>query len=56
MFCLIKHSCSWHDKLIVLWTLNRQVKYFYIYSTFTCPFESRKCEKEGKKSKKIKNK
>ena len=53
MFCLIKHSCSWHDKLIVLWTLNRQVKYFYIYSTFTCPFESRKCGKEGKKSKKF---
>ena len=25
---LIKHTCSWHDKLIVLWTLNRQAKIF----------------------------
>ena len=23
---LIKHTCSWRDKLIVSWTLNRQVK------------------------------
>ena len=25
---LIKHTCSWRDKLIALWTLNRQVKIF----------------------------
>ena len=25
---LIKHTCSWRDKLIVLWTLNRQAKIF----------------------------
>ena len=25
---LIKHICSWRDKLIVLWTLNRQAKRF----------------------------
>ena len=25
---LIKHVCLWHDKLIVLWTLNRQAKIF----------------------------
>ena len=25
---LIKHNCSWRDKLIVLWTLNRQAKIF----------------------------
>ena len=23
-----KHTCSWHDKLIVLWILNRQAKIF----------------------------
>ena len=22
----LKHTCSWHDKLIVLWILNRQAK------------------------------
>ena len=22
----LKHTCSWHGKLIVLWTLNRQAK------------------------------
>ena len=40
---LIKHTCSWRDKHIVLWTLNRQAKiknifikqqYFYAYQTF----------------------
>ena len=25
---LIKHTCSWHDKLIVLWKLNRKAKIF----------------------------
>ena len=25
---LIKHTCSWRDRLIVLWTLNRQAKIF----------------------------
>ena len=25
---LIKHTCSWRDKLIVIWTLNRQAKTF----------------------------
>ena len=25
---LIKHTCSWRDKLIVLWTLNREAKIF----------------------------
>ena len=25
---LIKHTCSWRDKLIVLWKLNRQAKIF----------------------------
>ena len=30
---LIKHTCSWRDKLIVSWTLNRQVKMFlHIFS------------------------
>ena len=24
----LKHTCSWHDKLIVLWILNRQTKMF----------------------------
>ena len=24
----MKHTCSWHDKLVILWTLNRQVKIF----------------------------
>ena len=23
---LIKHTCSWRDKLVILWTLNRQAK------------------------------
>ena len=27
---LIKHTCSWRDKLIVLWTLNRQAKTFLL--------------------------
>ena len=27
-FCPIKHTCSWRDKLIALWTLNRQAKIF----------------------------
>ena len=26
---LIKHTCSWYDKPIILWTLNRQVKIFF---------------------------
>ena len=25
---LVKHTCSWRDKLIVLWALNRQTKIF----------------------------
>ena len=25
---LLKNTCSWHDKLIVLWILNRQAKIF----------------------------
>ena len=25
---IIKHTCPWHDKLITLWTLNRQAKIF----------------------------
>ena len=25
---LIKHTCSWRDKLIILWTLKRQAKIF----------------------------
>ena len=34
----LKHTCSWHDKLIVLWILNRQAKIslcilFLIWST-----------------------
>ena len=28
---LIKLTCSSRDKLLVLWTLNRQAKYFYLY-------------------------
>ena len=24
--CPLKHTCSWHDKLIILWILNRQAK------------------------------
>ena len=32
---MFKHTCSWRDKLIVLWTLNRQAKiclrYTYAY-------------------------
>ena len=29
----LKHTCSWHDKLIVLWILNRQAKKkdLYVY-------------------------
>ena len=36
---LIKHTCSWRDKRVVLWTLNRQAKIFLpificgVYST-----------------------
>ena len=30
---LIKHTCSWRDKFIVLWTLNRQAKIF-LHITF----------------------
>ena len=25
---LIKHTCSWHDKLIIWWTLTEKWKYF----------------------------
>ena len=25
---VIKNTCSWRDKLIILWTLNRQAKIF----------------------------
>ena len=32
---LIKHTCSWRDKPIVLWTLNRQAKKLHVYSTLT---------------------
>ena len=32
---VIKHTCSWRDKLIALWTLNRQAKIFLrIYIIF----------------------
>ena len=31
---LIKHTCSWCDKLVVLWTLNRQAKIFLHILTF----------------------
>ena len=31
---LITHTCSWHDKLVVLWTLNRQAKIFLHILTF----------------------
>ena len=31
---LIKYTCSWRDKLIVLWTLNRQAKIFLHYFTY----------------------
>ena len=33
---LTKHSCSWRDKLIVLWTLNRQAKIFSRISYIVC--------------------
>ena len=28
----LKHTCSWRDKLIVLWILNRQAKKFLTYN------------------------
>ena len=28
----LKHACSWRDKLIVLWILNRQAKIFLTYN------------------------
>ena len=30
---LIKHTCSWLDKLIVLWNWTDKQKYFHVYST-----------------------
>ena len=36
---LIKHTCSWREKLIVLWTLNRQTKIF-LHITFSYAFTS----------------
>ena len=36
---LIKHSCSWHDKLIVLWILKKRAKmwkYFYVKQNKYC--------------------
>ena len=35
---LIKHTCSWRDKLIVLWTLNRQAKIFLRISVIVLIF------------------
>ena len=38
---LIKHTCSWHDKLIVLWTLSRGVKIFLpiqAYGSIMCEY------------------
>ena len=32
---LIKHTCSWRDKLIILWTLKRQAKIFFTYITYS---------------------
>ena len=29
----LKHTCSWHDKLIILWILNRQAKISLCIST-----------------------
>ena len=28
---LTKHTCSWHDKLMVLWTLNRQARKIFLH-------------------------
>ena len=30
----LKHTCSWHDKLVVLWILNRQAKIFLCMNFF----------------------
>ena len=35
---LIKHTCSWRDKLIVLWTLNRRAKIFLRISVIVLIF------------------
>ena len=37
---LIKHTCSWRDKLIVLWTLNRQAKIFLRVGIFSIASET----------------
>ena len=29
----LKHTCSWRDKLIIWWILNRQAKIFYVIHT-----------------------
>ena len=34
--CLIKHTCLWRDKLVMLWTMNRQAKIF-LHIHFGCP-------------------
>ena len=40
---LIKHTCSWRDKLIVLWTLNGQAKIFLCISNKSAEYLGRAC-------------
>ena len=37
---LFKHICSWHDKFIILWTMNRQAKIFYVNSWMFAKFNT----------------
>ena len=37
----LKHTCSWHDKLIALWILNRQAKISLCIHCFCCWLVSR---------------
>ena len=47
-----KHTCSWHDKLIILWILNRQAK---ISLCIRKNQHEKRCERENDMKSKKKN-
>ena len=59
-----KHTCSWHDKLIIiLWILNRQAKISLCYFNFSVPsalakelYETKDKTKNNELVEEIKNK
>ena len=51
--CLLKHTCSWLDKLIVLWILNRQAKIFLRKLVIDDQFKNNIKECFSRKQKKI---